>query len=1119
MRDVVQCIPELKENSMREFLESASPLKIEEISPNFWGVSYLRDIFKGEELHVFCTGGGGDTVGAIFFSSLVWFELNELFKKMGYITEETDASSSLRNSCLGEIILKISVSGQTSSALRQLIYHSPIINILNSIHKMINQWIRPIPFYTPSLISAHLFQGKSQKLKPLLRTSVEISKVEPGTFELSPTVLSLFELELDFKNQLPFVYQRVEQEELLSERFAPISASPMEHSKAGIKDSGIVSVNTTGVKLRDYIDIVGEEPIRIIVKLTEGLRSDHIYLEQVNSSADAGGGVATILFRITALLRDVLDINSEWRVITPNRDIAGQFFTVTTKLHYGVQGNEVEISDEEIRLWRKVNRDNKALINPRANVVIIHDPQSLPLGRIIKQESKRRGIGKPFLIWRFHPEGSNPNPRVKEILSKEAGLHFDLVVFTLPEYARAFDIKYKGKSLPTLQIAPSLDPLDLKNRPLDKKDIKGILEKYGIEKRKDTILIGQVSRIDPHKGWDLVLDSFDRITDLLPGKDIRLVLIHPEVGSISDNSTEGPTYSMIKGKIRGLRAKGKIVYNVSLPGGKDKRHENAVHLNAMQSSLDIGLQLSSREGFGLTLTELMFRGIPCIVYNTSGLRYQAQGEAAVIINNLDEAVKAISRLIKDVEFRKYLGIKAKEKVIQNFLITRELRDYLLLMHVAKDRTLLKWISEIMQRDNKPAVTTDELFYQLILKNNNFNGANFSNSSPLFKPTCSSLVREIAIALATEENKSDLIFRETFETLYMNRRVFIKLFTTLLVNKFNLKRNNEKLSILQRIVFRTDDEPSSYTQKFLGIAKKYSLKAKFNIIGAHIAPEVISKRVRKAIINNTPQAARMLFDAFATDKYLRYFGSERVKAIAEIVKSGYPIGNHTFFHPIFSRSKYSSLQFLIEIIATQQIMNLALAWADVKPYFLLTFASPGGRWYLPNRFKEQVENIYNPHHPLSIYNLIGIKELEQLYPVINPAELAKLNLQKGLLVDDWWDIDIRDSIKGERALLPQEIYYKILKMINKKEKIIILFHSRKNVDWIKKLLRLLLISTSTPPCTSPVGWAKMVRVVPGGASPKRGSSPIEDKIREIRELIDEGLNSARKEEIMEEPGII
>jgi trehalose synthase len=394
--------------------------------------------------------------------------------------------------------------------------------------------------------------------------------------------------------------------------------------------------------LEDYRKIVGDKVIGEIARKARGLYGKHIL--HINSTYQ-GGGVAEILNNLVPLMNDI-GIDTGWRTLHGFPD----FFEITKKFHNALQGESIHFTERKKRLYYQANGDFATYTHIDHDCVIIHDPQPLPL---IKFYKKRQ----PW-IWRCHVDLSNPNERLWEFLSSFM-LRYDVVILSNKNYLK--------KDLPVEQVViyPAIDPLSSKNMDIPESDIAKYLKKYGIS--TDKPLITQISRFDKWKDPGGVIKVFKLVKEKI---DCRLILC----GNLATDDPEGiMMYERTEKEAQKLIENGDVVLVT------DPAASNFIFINALQRKSSVIVQKSSKEGFGLVVTEALWKGTPVVASNIGGIPLQIQdGENGFLLDFADTQGFAdkIVTLLKDPALADEMGRKGREHVKNNFLITRLLIDYL-----------------------------------------------------------------------------------------------------------------------------------------------------------------------------------------------------------------------------------------------------------------------------------------------------------------------------------------------------------------------------------------------------------------------------------------------------------
>lgn len=385
------------------------------------------------------------------------------------------------------------------------------------------------------------------------------------------------------------------------------------------------------VKLEDYAQYVGAESVERILKKAKPLRDLHVV--NVNSTY-YGGGVAELLGSMTILMNSI-GIKTGWRVIQGSPD----FFSITKKMHNALQGGEINLTDRKKEIYEEVVYQNAIRNHLEHDVVIIHDPQPLPM----INHYRKRG---PW-IWRGHVDLSGPDRELWEYLAPFVE-KYDAAIFSIKEYTQKL-------RTPQLFFMPAIDPFSITNHLLREDEIEERLEHYNIP--TDLPLVVQVSRFDRWKDPEGVVEAFK-----IARKEVDCTLVL--LGNVATDDPEGPeVYESL------LESQEERIIILSV--------QDTALVNALQSRAAVVLQKSLREGFGLTVAEAMWKGTAVIGGNVGGIRYQIEdGVNGFLVNNVEEAAARIVQLVKNEDLRRRLGEAGRETVRQKFLLSRNLEQYL-----------------------------------------------------------------------------------------------------------------------------------------------------------------------------------------------------------------------------------------------------------------------------------------------------------------------------------------------------------------------------------------------------------------------------------------------------------
>ncbi len=388
-------------------------------------------------------------------------------------------------------------------------------------------------------------------------------------------------------------------------------------------------------KIEEYIPVVGESLINDLKLLAEKLKGKVV--QNINSTS-VGGGVAEILTRMVPLLRD-LGVDTRWDLIKGGEG----FFAVTKKIHNALHARPEEITKRDFDIFLETSQRNIEEINIYGDIVFIHDPQPIAL---IKRKSDNKWI------WRCHIDVSNPNLRVWEFL-KDFIVDYDAAVFSASSFSRKLPIRQ-------FLISPSIDPLSDKNKELPPEIIDSVLRKYNIARKKP--IITQVSRFDRLKDPVGVIEAYKLVKKYI---DCQLIL----AGGTAIDDPEG---IKVLEEVRQAAGKDEDVHILLLP-------QNDIEVNALQSASTVIIQKSLKEGFGLTVAEALWKAKPVVASNVGGIPLQIKHKySGLLCHSIEGAAFSLKQLLNSPEYAKKLGQNGREHIRNNFLLTRHLRDYMLL---------------------------------------------------------------------------------------------------------------------------------------------------------------------------------------------------------------------------------------------------------------------------------------------------------------------------------------------------------------------------------------------------------------------------------------------------------
>jgi trehalose synthase len=385
------------------------------------------------------------------------------------------------------------------------------------------------------------------------------------------------------------------------------------------------------VDIDDYAPLIGESALERILHKAHRLRDLRVLHV---SSTFYGGGVAEILSSLTLLDRS-LGLKADWRLIQGSPD----FFSVTKKIHNALQGAEINLTDLKKEVYEEVIVQNALRMDMDYDFVVVHDAQPLPLVLHHRHTC-------PW-VWRCHVDLSHTNAELWAYLRSFID-QYDAVVLSLPEYAQQI-------APPQFFIMPAIDPFSVKNFELSEADVQDRLQHYGIP--DDLPIVAQVSRFDRWKDPEGVIRAFKLARAEV---DATLVLL----GNVATDDPEGQE-----------------VFESLLEHKEERIHiltvEDSALVNALQRHAAVVLQKSIREGFGLTVTEAMWKGAAVVGGDCGGIRHQiVDGENGFLVGSIEATAQRIVQLVKNAELRAQLGRQARATVNEKFLLTRMIEQSL-----------------------------------------------------------------------------------------------------------------------------------------------------------------------------------------------------------------------------------------------------------------------------------------------------------------------------------------------------------------------------------------------------------------------------------------------------------
>jgi trehalose synthase len=391
-------------------------------------------------------------------------------------------------------------------------------------------------------------------------------------------------------------------------------------------------------RIDDYALIAGASVIEQLRLLAERLAGKTIL--NVNSTA-VGGGVSEILTRMLPLLKD-LGVDARWDVIKGNE----RFFAVTKNMHNALHGMNVDVKVGDLEFFVDVNRRNAAEIDLAADILFIHDPQPIAL-------VERKGDLGGKWVWRCHIDFTDPRPEVWDFLRGYIE-RYDGAVFSAPAFSRPLSVKQ-------VLISPSIDPLSDKNRDLGEDEIDRVCAGCGIDRSRP--IVTQISRFDYLKDPLGVIRAYRIVKE---HTDCQLVLA-------GGGATDDPEGLRVLDEVRREAESDPDIFVLFLPPGSD------FEINALQRASSVVLQKSLKEGFGLTVAEALWKAKPVIASAVGGIPLQiAHKYSGILTRSVEGTAFWIKQLLQEPAYARRLGINGKEHILGNYLITRHIRDYLLL---------------------------------------------------------------------------------------------------------------------------------------------------------------------------------------------------------------------------------------------------------------------------------------------------------------------------------------------------------------------------------------------------------------------------------------------------------
>jgi trehalose synthase len=394
-------------------------------------------------------------------------------------------------------------------------------------------------------------------------------------------------------------------------------------------------------RLDDYKAIVGAAAVDELRVLAQKLKGKTV--KMINSTA-VGGGVAEMLNQLVPLLNE-LEVKTGWEIITGGDD----FFEVTKAFHNALQGGDYKLTQAARDIFLRRNQENQKRMRFTEDVVVIHDPQPAALIRA-------RQDGGRHWVWRCHIDLSNPNHEVWDFLRPFVE-QYDAAIFSSQSFTR---------QLPNPQYLfyPCIDPLSEKNKELEDSFVQQVCDKFGVDRSRP--IVTQVSRFDRSKDPVGVIQAFKQARKDL---DCQLVLA-------GGAATDDPEGAAVLKEVKEAAGEDSDIIILDLPPW------SALEINALQRASTIVVQKSLKEGFGLTVTEALWKGKPVIGGAVGGIPNQIIDQlTGVLVHSVEGCAYQIRYLLTHTDFAKQLGENGREHVKENFLMTTDIQRWLVLFRI------------------------------------------------------------------------------------------------------------------------------------------------------------------------------------------------------------------------------------------------------------------------------------------------------------------------------------------------------------------------------------------------------------------------------------------------------
>jgi len=394
-----------------------------------------------------------------------------------------------------------------------------------------------------------------------------------------------------------------------------------------------------GTILEDYKGVISDslfDELKTLSERLKGIRVCHV------NATSYGGGVSEILHQEVPLANS-MGLKFDWKTISGH----DAFFDVTKKIHNALQGDPLKISEEEWQTYAACNLEQIKRINPSDyDVFFIHDPQPAEIISCLGKNGAK-------WVWRCHIDSSEPNQGVADYFLKFLHL-YDAAIFTMKDYI------FKGMDGEIDIIPPAIDPLSPKNKPMERAEAQRIIESFGVDTSRP--IVTQVSRFDPWKDPLGVVDAYRQAKKEIP--ELQLVYM---AGMASDD----PEGQKIYEEVKDHAGSDKDVHLLTFTA------PNELEVNAFQNFSDVILQKSIKEGFGLTISEALWKGTPVIGGNVGGIPTQIEdGKTGFLVDSVEQCAEKIVYLVQNKDIARKMGERGREVVREKFLLPRLLRDEL-----------------------------------------------------------------------------------------------------------------------------------------------------------------------------------------------------------------------------------------------------------------------------------------------------------------------------------------------------------------------------------------------------------------------------------------------------------